>query len=126
MNIDLLKELTEAHGTSGYEDAIREIVRRELKDLGEISKADPLVPGDTLVLSLTVKFGGLPSPTAELAVPIVAAPVTPVPEAGYALLRKNPDTAVECVRFAFSPAADQIELVDANDLKRQIVRRRAK
>ena len=37
MNIDLLKELTEAHGTSGYEDALREIVRRELTDLCEIS-----------------------------------------------------------------------------------------
>lgn len=37
MNIDLLKELTDAHGTSGYEDAIRVIVRRELGDLCEIS-----------------------------------------------------------------------------------------
>ena len=37
MNIDLLKELTEAHGTSGYEDAIRVIVKRELEGLGEIS-----------------------------------------------------------------------------------------
>jgi endoglucanase len=37
VNIDLLKELTEAHGVSGREDAIREIVRRELAPLGEIS-----------------------------------------------------------------------------------------
>ncbi len=37
MNIDLLKELTEAHGTSGYEDAIREIVKRELGGLGTLS-----------------------------------------------------------------------------------------
>lgn len=37
MNIDLLKELTEAYGTSGYEDAIRDIVRRELKGIGELS-----------------------------------------------------------------------------------------
>lgn len=37
MNIDLLKELTEAHGTSGYEDALRIIVRRELSGLCEIS-----------------------------------------------------------------------------------------
>ena len=37
MNIDLLKELTEAHGTSGYEDAIRDIVRRELSGVGELS-----------------------------------------------------------------------------------------
>lgn len=37
LNIGLLKELTEAHGTSGYEDAIRDIVRRELAPLSEIS-----------------------------------------------------------------------------------------
>lgn len=37
MNIDLLKELTEAHGTSGYEDAIRLIVRRELANYGTLS-----------------------------------------------------------------------------------------
>jgi len=37
VNIDLLKELTEAHGTSGYEDAVRVIVRRELAGLCEIS-----------------------------------------------------------------------------------------
>lgn len=35
VNIDLLKELTEAHGIPGREDAIREIVRRELEPLGE-------------------------------------------------------------------------------------------
>ncbi|MHB8637564.1 MAG: M42 family metallopeptidase [Fimbriimonadaceae bacterium] len=37
MNIDLLKELTEAHGVSGQEDAVRDIVRRELHGLGECS-----------------------------------------------------------------------------------------
>ncbi|HEY0868694.1 MAG TPA: M42 family metallopeptidase [Fimbriimonas sp.] len=37
MNVDLLKELTEAHGTSGYEDEIREIVRRELEGICEFS-----------------------------------------------------------------------------------------
>ncbi len=37
MNIDLLKELTEAHGVSGYEEDIREIVRREMAPLGELS-----------------------------------------------------------------------------------------
>lgn len=37
MNIALLKELTEAHGTSGQEDAVREIVRRELSGLCELS-----------------------------------------------------------------------------------------
>lgn len=37
MNIELLRELTEAHGVSGYEDAIRTIVRRELGGIGELS-----------------------------------------------------------------------------------------
>jgi tetrahedral aminopeptidase len=37
VNVDLLKELCEAHGVSGYEDAIREIVRRELSPLCEVS-----------------------------------------------------------------------------------------
>lgn len=37
MNTDLLRRLTEAHGVSGQEDAIREIVRAELADLCEIS-----------------------------------------------------------------------------------------
>ncbi len=37
MNIDLLRELTEAHGVSGFEDAIREIARRELAPIAELS-----------------------------------------------------------------------------------------
>ncbi len=37
MNIALLRELTEAHGVSGYEDAIRDIVRREMKDICDVS-----------------------------------------------------------------------------------------
>lgn len=36
MNIQLLNELCEAHGTSGHEDAIRSIVRRELGGLCEL------------------------------------------------------------------------------------------
>lgn len=35
MNADLLKRLTEAHGVPGQEDAIREIVRKELKGICE-------------------------------------------------------------------------------------------
>jgi endoglucanase len=37
MNVDLLRELTEAHGTCGFEDAVREIVARELGPLAELS-----------------------------------------------------------------------------------------
>ena len=59
---------------------------------------------------------------------IVADPVIPVPEAGYALLRRqiqNGQLQVECARFAWGPNASRIELVDANDLRREVVRRRA-
>jgi endoglucanase len=37
MNIELLRELTEAHGTCGFEDAVREIVARELGPICELS-----------------------------------------------------------------------------------------
>jgi endoglucanase len=37
MNVQLLKELVEAHGVPGQEDAIRKIVRRELGDLCDIT-----------------------------------------------------------------------------------------
>lgn len=37
MNIDLLRELTEAHGVSGREESIRAIVRRELEPLGSVT-----------------------------------------------------------------------------------------
>jgi len=36
MNIDLFRELTEAHGCSGQEDAVREIVKRELAPICDI------------------------------------------------------------------------------------------
>jgi hypothetical protein len=103
---------------------------------------DPLSPGETLVLTLKLA-GTPPAPPPPIAVaippdftlslnlPIVAEPVNPVPEAGYALLRgsapsgKTPDSFLECVRFAFSPDASRIELIDPNDLRRQNVRRRA-
>ena len=40
MNIDLLRELTEARGVSGYEDAVRAIVRREMEPLVDEVRAD--------------------------------------------------------------------------------------
>ncbi|HEY9695923.1 MAG TPA: hypothetical protein V6D10_01440 [Trichocoleus sp.] len=62
-----------------------------------------------------------------LKVAIVADPVIPVPQAAYALLRQqqNSSVCVECVGFAWSPAASRIELVSSEDLKAQVVRRRA-
>jgi hypothetical protein len=66
-----------------------------------------------------------------LIVNIVATPVNPVPQAAYALLRtykfasNTPLTEVECVRFAWSPEPERIELVCAEDLRQEVVRRRA-
>ena len=40
MNIDLLRELVEAHGVSGFEDDVRAIVRREMAPLVDDLKAD--------------------------------------------------------------------------------------
>lgn len=41
MNVELLRELTEAHGVSGQEESVRAIARRELSALGEVS-VDPM------------------------------------------------------------------------------------
>jgi hypothetical protein len=57
-------------------------------------------------------------------VDIVAEPVTPAPQAAYGLLRKS-GNAVECVRFAWSAVATNIELVNPDDLLGETVRRRA-
>jgi hypothetical protein len=96
-------------------------------DLSFHCSGNPLVPGDTLVITLTVHVAGTAlTNIAVLNLPIVAEPVNPVPEAGYALLRMtNPDGLVECVCFAFSPEAARIELTNPNDLRQQNVRRRA-
>ncbi|HEY9661839.1 MAG TPA: hypothetical protein V6C65_25570, partial [Allocoleopsis sp.] len=84
-----------------------------------------LIPGDVL------EFRLIPNLAAEnpviLQIAIVANPVIPVPQAAYALLRQTQNHAdcVECVRFAWSPAASRIELISSEDLKTQVVRRRA-
>ena len=55
MNIDLLRELTEAAGVSGFEDAIRDIVRRELAPIAELS-ADSM--GNLIALKRGSSKGG--------------------------------------------------------------------
>lgn len=107
-----------------------------LLDLERASNAGaerPLLlrPGDTLQLKLVLHPDGvqvLKEYAVVLEVRIVADPVIPVPEAGYALLRRqtlNGQEQVECARFAWGPNASRIELVDANDLRTEVVRRRA-
>ncbi len=89
-----------------------------------LPRLGPLAAGNLLELKLTI-------PGAEdlvLRVNLVADPVVPVPEAAYALLRHSGagnQSQVECVRFAWSPQATRVELVCADDLKSEVVRRRA-
>jgi hypothetical protein len=87
--------------------------------------------GETLLLKLKVaaEEGAVVEATSlVVAVDVSAEPVTPVPQAAYALLRRQvvgPQTQVECVRFAFSPPATRVELVCPDDLRTGVVRRRA-
>jgi hypothetical protein len=79
-------------------------------------------PGQALQVKVKLSTGG----EIELVLPIVSEPVVPRPEAAYALLSRTTDGhTVQCARFAWGPAPLRIELVNANDLKTDVVRRRA-
>ncbi|TDD58762.1 LamG domain-containing protein [Kribbella antibiotica] len=85
-------------------------------------------PGERLRLLLHVDEGPVKPVLVQLDIAIVEAPVIPATEAAYALLRKQTTgahTAVECVRFAWAPEADRVELVNPADLRTEVVRRRA-
>lgn len=90
-----------------------------------------LTGGETLILKLRIPAVAgtiVEQATIAVAVSIVARPVTPVPQAAYALLRRQViagQEQVECVRFAWSPPATRVELVCPDDLRTGIVRRRA-
>lgn len=110
--------------------------------LKSTNEALRLQPGDTLQLKLKIlsPSGNAPGSACDsfresvadptdlfLSVKIIEEPVIPVPEAGYALLRAAQASAkaVECSRFAWSPQASRIELINPEDLRQEIVRRRA-
>ncbi|MEZ5300928.1 MAG: hypothetical protein R3F11_09790 [Verrucomicrobiales bacterium] len=87
-----------------------------------------LNPGEVLAVKATFSPGGS-SRVAEqkslvLRLNIVAEPLTPAPDAAYALLRQR-GAAVDCPRFAWGPLPARVDLVNPNDLKREVVRRRA-
>jgi hypothetical protein len=88
--------------------------------LGELRPG--LAAEETLQLKLVL-------PDAEpifLPLKVVEAPVIPAPEAAYALLRWHQgDDQVECARFAWRPNASLVELVCPDDLRTEMVRRRA-
>ncbi|HHP7244668.1 MAG TPA: LamG domain-containing protein, partial [Elainellaceae cyanobacterium] len=83
------------------------------------------VQGDVIQFKLTVLGTDI-----ILQVNIVADPVMPSTQAAYALLRPSQTsttntTTVECVRFAWSPMPSRVDLVCAEDLRTEVVRRRA-
>lgn len=111
----------------------------DLKKLDGEPDTMTLHAGETLELRLTIGAGvtGATPPRVErevtivLPLRIVAEPVIPTPEAGYALLRHERSASptasdpVSCVRFAWGPQASRVELVCADDLRAGLVRRRA-
>ena len=97
----------------------------------QLSEFVTLVPGDSLEICIFEKIDPITQkPILELTlrVDIVAEPVIPAPEAGYALLRREDDKndeRIHAARFAWSPMPDRIDLLDPKDLTGKIVRRRA-
>jgi hypothetical protein len=86
-------------------------------------------PGDTLELQLdrvTVGSITLDGDPIVVDLTITDQPVTLPPQSGYGLLRYNvATTAVSCARFAWSPEASRIDLLNPDDLRTEVVRRRA-
>jgi hypothetical protein len=71
-------------------------------DLNVILKGKQLPPGSILRLSMKAKIKDADVPQVDLDVNIVTEPVTPVPEAGYALLRRT-NTGAETVDECAAP-----------------------
>jgi hypothetical protein len=94
-------------------------------DLARLSD-NKLRVGDTLNLSLKLDVNG---ETIDLSLAIVADPVTPIPEAAYALLRRTCTLGKarydDCPRFAWGPDATTVTLLNPDDLRGQVIRRRA-
>jgi hypothetical protein len=99
------------------------------KTICEFSIDGEAQPGETLMVQLVIP--GKPNNTilTSLTAEIVADPVVPAVEAAFALLRLQSvaiKSSVACARFAWSPAATRIDLLNPDDLlNRETVRRRA-
>jgi hypothetical protein len=107
-----------------------QLLQASLSELQRLNNLQ-LRPGDLLEARLLVREASEPNSTRRSYKPIivqtniVSEPVIPTPEAAYGLLRRQRAGEVECVRFAWSPAASRIELISADDLRGELVRRRA-
>jgi len=124
--------------------APRQLIQLPLADLRLHSQRDQvasLTTGTVLEFQLTIQTKdeisvqpedkpedetAKPSPDpVVLTVDIVEDPVTPATEAAYGLLRQRHPGQVECVRFAWGPMPQRIDLIQPEDLRTEIVRRRA-
>jgi hypothetical protein len=111
------------------------IFQIDLSALSREGRPVNLVAGDSLLIQIWSRdpnpTTGQAGPFVEVAVGIVARPVTPPPDYAYALLAAETEQAdgaksrTRCARFAWSPFPDRIELLDPDDLLRSAVRRRA-
>jgi len=108
---------------------------RRLEAASNIHTRLSWLPGDQLILTITLHqepdnpfLSSSTTTKIVLSVPIVDERLVSAPEAAYALLRFQEIEGrreVECVRFAWGPSASRIELVCADDLRGEVVRRRA-
>ena len=115
-----------AQSTSIDAGELKQVSLLDLTDKNGTSQA--FSPGDTLEITLKITPTGAATVPILLDPTIVNEPVTPAPEAGYALLRRQElgeKAVVECARFAWSPEPARIELVAPDDLRSDVVRRRA-
>jgi hypothetical protein len=91
----------------------------------------PLVPGDTLSVSVTITSKVQPPLplTISTQARIVETDVNPLPDCAYALLARKIDATghsyEECASFAWTPEPDRIELVQPADFTSGLIRRRA-
>ncbi|MGP1373853.1 MAG: LamG-like jellyroll fold domain-containing protein [Almyronema sp.] len=111
--------------------ALTDLARSPLTPVADTAPAEAgalLQADDTLQLTLNLyrqAAASEPDQQLVLQVKIVAEPVQPAPEAAYGLLRRHPDGAVECVRFAWGVSPSRVEMINASDLQTEVVRRRA-
>ena len=89
-----------------------------------------IADGEILQLRLSIKKDATEIAEVTLDIKIVSDPVVPPTQSAYALLRISETGGTnakqaECTRFAWAPAATRIDLVNAEDLRGELVRRRA-
>lgn len=112
---------------SKYVVKIDELLVIELSELGRPQNIS-IHQNDNIIFRLKFDDND-PGTWIDLIVPIVSRPVTPVPQAAYAVLRQRKQGenwgSMDCARFAWSPEPSRIELICPDDLLGDVVRRRA-